>query len=232
MAKKSDYTGDRFGVWFVESRAKPVDSKRMWNCVNTETDEKAVVPQTQLKDLGEGKFFPSSESFLSALEPDVASSADITARVLIGNYKDDPFSIPDGVLPDSDEDALAVEFVDPFEMTQADWDQGFEDDEPDCCVADPNCVIEDGKHNLAHVPDGLPVAMSFKGDGYTPERGDRILHRTKDGKQQTLLVGNPWEPVTIADVERNMGYTFTKEYREAVAMLAEGYARLRDAISA
>jgi hypothetical protein len=221
MARKSDYTGDTLGEWFVDRKAAPVDGKRMWHVVNKRTDETAVVPQTQLKALGEGKFFPSSESFLDALEPDVANSADRTAKVLLGNYADDPFSIPDGILPDHDETELAVEFVDPFEAGPEFDDQDPEDtsyeDEVDCCVADPNCVIEDGKHVIDAVSrKDYEAAIS--------------------GPELTLdmVVQNPWEPVTYTagpGIQLEEPYGLTKEYREAVAMLAEGYARLRDAIS-
>jgi hypothetical protein len=98
---RGDYTGERFGDWYVESRAKPVDGKRFWNVTNTVTDEARVVAQTELKNLANE-------------ETDMPASADITARVLIGNFKDDPFNLPDGVLPeDDDEYPFTVEFVEP-----------------------------------------------------------------------------------------------------------------------
>lgn len=84
---KGPQQGDRYGDWYLESRAKPINGKRYWNVTNTVTDAKAVVAQTDLANLNNADFQP---------EDAVPSSAEITARVLAGNHAANPFAVPAG----------------------------------------------------------------------------------------------------------------------------------------
>lgn len=79
--RRTDYTGDRFGDWVVMSKAPAVDSKRMWNVTNSQTDEVRIVAQTALKDLAsdQGDAVPNSN--------------EITANVLAANGADNPFKL-------------------------------------------------------------------------------------------------------------------------------------------
>jgi hypothetical protein len=137
---RGDYAGETFGEWFVESRAKPQGGKRFWNVTNTVTDEKMVVAQTELKSLAtleddhihhgptaagccaepcvvENCQIVDGKHEIQTNRPEgdeVPSSSEITARVLIGNYANDPFNLPDGVLPEDDSEyPFEVAFVEP-----------------------------------------------------------------------------------------------------------------------
>lgn len=89
--RRTRFEGERYGDWYVESKATPLEGKRRWHCVNTVTDERRLILQTELKNLADE-------------EEVMPSSREITTKVLIGNYKDDPFNIPDGILPEDDDE--------------------------------------------------------------------------------------------------------------------------------
>jgi hypothetical protein len=50
--RKSDFTGDRYGEWVVTGRAPALNKKRAWHVMHEPTDERKVVLQTALGDLG------------------------------------------------------------------------------------------------------------------------------------------------------------------------------------
>lgn len=107
MARRTDFLGDRFGDWVVTSKAKAMDGRRMWQVTNSQTDETAVVAQVDLKKLVDPDFVNTE------LETDVAYSAEITRKVLIGNGEYNAFDYPGTDPDDPDDYPFAVEFIEP-----------------------------------------------------------------------------------------------------------------------
>lgn len=151
MARQTDMTGNRHGDWVVMSRAKPQGGKRFWNVTNSVTDAQAVVAQTELKNLAGKACVADENCTIKDGKHAMPSSAEITAKVVVGNHANDPFNIPDGILPDDDSEyPFAPEFTEPafvpvkgevadnpFEVSgQMDFD--FPDDD-ECSVADCKC---------------------------------------------------------------------------------------------
>lgn len=149
MARTTSFEGSRYGDWYVGGRGKPIGGKRFWICTNVVTDEVRVVAQTDLKKLdghdpeteapiglpaeqhkawAEGDWEPgdtwppgpeSDNNEPSDGDDEMPTSAEITARVLAGNYADDPFSVPaEAFEPIFREPPVVVEPELPFEVTE------------------------------------------------------------------------------------------------------------------
>lgn len=87
--RKSDFTGDRFGDWYVNARAKGIgDGKRRWHLTNTVTDETKIMLQTELQGLL--KFTSNPEPVLEGLD-DPFGMPDVVAGVGPGQCKHDVF---------------------------------------------------------------------------------------------------------------------------------------------
>jgi hypothetical protein len=160
VARKTDYVGDRFGDWVVMSKAPAVDGKRFWNVTNSQTDETAIVAQVNLKKLGDKKFFPSTESFLSELETGVAHSAEITRKVLIGNGEYNAFDYPGTDPDDPDDYPFAVEFIEPDVVATVTGADG----QTDVYLSDGTVVIGDNPFDNI-----LDTAAIMCGSSYTAE---------------------------------------------------------------
>jgi hypothetical protein len=127
-SRQTNFVGERYGNFVVMSKAPAVNGKRFWNVINTQTDVTRVVAQTALKDLVDE---PDCDNCLSVCPADdnckitdegkhvMPNSADISARVVLGNFKDDPFSIPEGFLPEDDSEyPFEPSFVEPCVLVE------------------------------------------------------------------------------------------------------------------